>query len=64
MTTDKEHLDALTDNFRDIYERDPAAAKQLLLTLACISDIIADMRSTDEHINETRKQIKKWTAVK
>lgn len=64
MTINKEHLDALTDNFRDLYERDPAAAKQLLLTLAYINDIIADMRSTDEHIEETRKQVKKWTAVK
>lgn len=61
MTIDKEHL---TDNFRALYERDPAAAMQLLLTLTYISDMIADMRSTDEHINKTRKQIEKWTAVK
>lgn len=64
MTIDKEHLDALTDNFRSLYERDPAAAKQLLLTLVCMVDMIADMRKTDEHIDETRTQIEKWTAVK
>lgn len=64
MTIDKEHLDALTDNFKNLYERDPAAAKQLLLTLACINDIIVDMHSTDERIDKTRKQIEKWTAVK
>lgn len=64
MTTDKEHLDALTNNFKDLYERDPAAAKQLLLTLACISDIIADMRKTDERIDKTREDLEKWTAVK
>lgn len=64
MTIKKEHLDALTDNFRDLYERDPAAAKRLLLTLVFIGDIIADMRKTDERIDKTREDLEKWTAVK